>query len=111
MVIPLFTELTLRWRTLWAYFFLAGVSYGVLDAFTNGGSALPSLRHSTGFVTSFPLYPISVMLLEPANVLGPAGMAVWQAKPRGSGFPACWAWADGGGSVGDEREMRSNSSG
>lgn len=73
-----------RWQVAWLYLFLATMSHGILDAFTNGGHGVAFFAPFSNARYFFPLHPIRV---------SPIGSRFFSAK----GFlvlksEAAWIW-------------------
>jgi inner membrane protein len=53
-------ERLMKWRILWLYLFLATISHGILDAFTNGGLGVAFFAPFSNTRYFFPWNPIEV---------------------------------------------------
>jgi len=72
------------WRTLWLYLFLATISHGTLDAFTDGGLGVAFFAPFSNHRYFFPWNPIQVSPIG-AGFFSPRGMDVIRSE-------AVWIW-------------------
>jgi inner membrane protein len=71
-------ERTQRWQMLWLYFFLATVSHGILDAFTNGGLGVAFFAPFVNERYFFPVQPIEVSPIGVHSFFSMRGLRIIQ---------------------------------
>lgn len=64
------------WPSLWLYLFLATVSHGILDAFTNGGLGVAFFSPFSNTRYFFAFQPIEVSPIGLSSFFSPRGLAV-----------------------------------
>jgi len=77
-------ERLVSFRVLWPYFFLATVSHGILDAFTNGGLGIAFFSPFSNHRYFFPWNPIEVSPIG-AGFFSADGLVVLASEAR-------WIW-------------------
>jgi inner membrane protein len=77
--------LQIRGAALWAYFFLAAASHGVLDAMTDGGLGVAFFSPLDATRYFLPWRPIAVSPIGIARFFGPRGLAVLRSE-------LLWIW-------------------
>jgi len=84
VVLIFFRGPAVRGRTarLWAYFFLATASHGVLDAMTNGGLGVAFFAPFDDRRFFFPFHPIQVSPVRPSRFFHARGLVRRRSRPE-----------------------------